>query len=198
MANFEKTKALILRATKYSEADLILQVLTVAGERLSLLARGALKSKKRFGGGVLEPTHYVEISIRRAFSQDRLSILEEATLLEDFKGIRQDYDRLEAAFYVLEVLSKVSQEGDVLSDGLFDLAGNALRSLQEAKDLKIFLLHFGLKILNQQGMLEPENWMQAFLKTPLAHHKALPADLDPQKNLHWNWVENQLKEYLAH
>jgi DNA repair protein RecO (recombination protein O) len=196
MANFEKTKALILRATKYSEADLILQVLTVSGERLSLLARGALKSKKRFGGGVLEPTHYVEISIRRAFTEDRLSILEEATLLEDFKGIRQDYDRLEAAFYVLEVLGKVSQEGDVLSDGLFDLAGNALRSLQEAKDLKIFLLHFGLKILNQQGMLEPENWMQPFLKTPLAHHKSIPGDIDPQKNLHWNWVEDRLREYL--
>jgi DNA repair protein RecO (recombination protein O) len=122
--------------------------------------------------------------------------LEEATLLEDFKGIRQDYDRLEAAFYVLETLSKVSQEGDVLSDGLFDLAGNALRSLQEARDLKIFLLHFGLKILHQQGMLEPENWMQPFLKTPLAHHAALPADLDPQKNPHWNWVEDRLREYL--
>ena len=196
MANFEKTKAIMLRSTKYSESDLILQMLTVSGERLSLLARGALRSKKRFGGGVLEPTHYVEISIRRATSQERLSILEEATLIEDFKKIRQDYDRLEIAFFILETLSRISQEGDSLSDGLFDLAGHALRSLQEAKDLKIFQLHFGLKILHQQGMLEPEAWMQIFFKTPLANHTSLPADIDPNKNLHWAWVESQLREYL--
>lgn len=196
MANFEKTKAIILRATKYSESDLIVQVLTVSGERLSLLARGALRSKKRFGGGVLEPTHYIEISIRRATAQDRLSILEEATLLEDFKKIRQDYDRLEVAFFILETLTRISQEGDSLSDGLFDLAGHALRSLQEAKDLKIFQLHFGLKILHQQGMLEPEPWMQIFFKTPLAQHASLPEGIDPNKIPHWAWVESQLREYL--
>jgi DNA repair protein RecO (recombination protein O) len=196
MANFEKTKAIILRTTKYSEADLIVQVLTVSGERLSLLARGALRSKKRFGGGILEPTHYVEISLRRAFSSERLSVLEEATLLEDFKKLRLDFDRLETAFYVLETLSKVSQEGDSLSDGLFDLAGHSLRSLQEAKDLKIFLLHFGLKILYQQGMLETEAWMNPFLQTPLARHSSLAGLEDPQRDLHWAWVDSRLREYL--
>ncbi len=55
----EKTRLIILRTIKYSEADLIVHGLNTEGARINFMAKSALKSRKRFGGGVLEPTHYM-------------------------------------------------------------------------------------------------------------------------------------------
>ncbi|MEZ0390620.1 MAG: DNA repair protein RecO [Pseudobdellovibrionaceae bacterium] len=192
-----KTRALILRSTKYGEADLILQALTVGGEKISLLARGALKSKRRFSGGVLEPTHFVELQFKRPLQENKIATLEGAHLVNGFDKIRNDYDRVEAAFFVIETLSKASQEGDVHSEGLFNLGGHSLRTLEKAKSLKTFRLHFCLKLLFQQGVLEPESWMNPYLGTSMADHEKIEGLEDPQKDLHLSWAENKLREYLS-
>ncbi|MGZ5278909.1 MAG: DNA repair protein RecO [Pseudobdellovibrionaceae bacterium] len=192
-----KTKALILRATKYGEADLILQTLTSGGEKLSLLARGAVKSKKRFAGGILEPTHFVEVRFKKALHQDRLSTLEEASLINGFENLRKDYDKMEVAFFVLETLSKASQEGDSISEGLFNLGGHSLKALEKVQSLKNFRLHFCLKMLYQQGVLEPESWMTPFLGTSMSEHEKIEDHEDPQTDLHLRWAENKLREYLS-
>ena len=197
MPNSTKSKVLILRATKYGEADLILQALTNGGEKISLLARGALKSKKRFSGGVLEPTHFVEVRYKKPVSDNKIATLEEATLINGFEKLRSSYEKVEAALYVLECLSKVSQEGDAVSDRLFNLAGHSLKSLEKAVDLKLFRVHFCLKLLFQQGVLEPESWMGVYLKSSMAEHEKMEGHEDPQKDLHVYWCESQLKEYLA-
>lgn len=192
-----KTKGLILRATKYGESDLIVSVLTLEGTKISLLARGALRSKKRFAGGVLEPTHFVELQFQKAASENRLSVLTEALLLDGFEGLRKNYDKVETALFVIETLSKVSQEGDIIAEGLFNLAGNSLRALEKTSDLKTFKLHFCLKLLFQQGTLEPENWMGPYLKISMVEHEALKQNADPQRDLHLIWVESRLREYLS-
>lgn len=46
------TEALVLRSVGYGEADLIVTLYTRARGRLVALARGARKSKRRFGGGL--------------------------------------------------------------------------------------------------------------------------------------------------
>jgi DNA repair protein RecO (recombination protein O) len=76
------------------------------------MARGALKSKKRFSGGILEPSHFVQFTYKQSAGENRINTISEATLINDFKKIRQDYDHLEFALHVLECVSKVSQEGD--------------------------------------------------------------------------------------
>lgn len=197
-----KEKALILKCTKYGEADLIVKALTQNGSQVSLLARAALKSKKRFGGGVLEPTHFVELSYsEKAGGGDRLGTLDEASLLDGFEGLRKNYDCLEQALYIVECISKVSQENDAYSVELFNLVGNALRSLaklsESEKTYDRFRLHFCLKLLFQQGVLEPEGWMQAYLKVPLADHPALSQFPDPQIDFHRMWAENKVREYLS-
>jgi len=192
-----KTKALILRSTKYGEADLILQTLTSGGEKLSLLARGAVKSKKRFAGGILEPTHFVEVRFKKALHQDRLSTLEEASLINGFEDLRKDYDKMEVAFFVLETLSKASQEGDSISEGLFNLGGHSLKALEKVQSLKNFRLHFCLKMLYQQGVLEPESWMTPYLGTSMSEHDKIEDHEDPQTDLHLRWAENKLREYLS-
>lgn len=183
---------IIVRKTRYGESDLIIQGLDSTGGKISCIARGAMRSKKRFGGGVLEPIHFVEIQYREK-PQGQLHILEQASVVEDFRGVREDYDKLEVAFFFLSTVSKISQEGDDLSENVFNLLGHALRTLETIKNPQPLRMVFALKLLYSQGVLEIEEWMHAILKQPLLNwDEALP--INPKYE---SWISQVLERYLA-
>lgn len=191
-----KDRFIILKKIKYAEADLIIHGLSPRGEKLGFIARGALKSKKRFGGGVLEPTHFVTFTYKQAGEHGQLNVLQEATLVNDFPGLRTDYDRLETALHILECVSKVSQEGDRDSEFLFNLLGNTLKVLESMPDVLVLKMHFYLKFLLQQGVVNAEPWMAPFLKTNLSDSvKLIPYRQIVDEEMHN--VEQMVKHYLA-
>ncbi|MEN0057360.1 MAG: DNA repair protein RecO [Bdellovibrio sp.] len=192
-----KDRFIILRKIKYSEADLILHALSPLGEKKSFIARGALRSKKRFGGGILEPSHFVNLVYKEATAAGQLSVLQEATLIHDFPGIRTDYDRLELALHILECVSKVSQEGDQNSEFLFNLLGHSLKALELTSDPLVLKMHFYLKFLLQQGVVEAEPWMAPFLRAPLAQSQQLISYRQIVDEELRN-VEAMVRHYLEH
>ncbi len=155
---------IILKKIKYGEADLIIHALGSNGSKSSFMARSALKSKKRFGGGILEPIHYVTLTYRDTAESGKMKSLNEAILIDDFKAIRSDYDKLELALFMINCVSHVSQEGDANSDFLFNLTGHALRAASVTENLNLLKLHFCIKLLYQQGVISMEPWMAPFLK----------------------------------
>ena len=173
MSHEKQDKFIILKKIKYGEADLIIHALGSNGSKYSFMARSALKSKKRFGGGILEPLHYVSLSYKDHADSTKMKTLNEATLIDDFKNIRENYDRLELALFVLNCVSHVSLEGDANSDFLFNLTGNALRAVSQSNELKVLRLHFCLKLLYQQGVISIEPWMSVFLKLNISDTKQL-------------------------
>lgn len=192
----EQDRFIILRKIKYSESDLILHALSPRGEKLSFIARGALKSKKRFGGGVLEPTHFVSFTYKKA-EEGGLHVLQEATLLNEFPGIRKDYDHLELALHVLDCVSKVGQEGDKNSEFLFNLLGNTLKAIEVAEDPLVLKMHFYLKFLLQQGVVNAEPWMAPFLKSNLSDSNKLLSYRQIVDDELYN-VEQMVRHYLEH
>lgn len=163
---------IILRKIKYGEADLILHALSSSGEKKSFLARGALKSKKRFGGGILEPTHHVKFTYSVSPKSD-MHTLKEAQLLQGFEGLRLDYDKLSFALLALEFVAKISLEGDQDSASLYNLLGHLLKSLEKTPDYSILKMQFYIKLMKQQGVLELESWMNPFLQFPLGEFQEL-------------------------
>lgn len=174
--NEKQDRFIILKKIKYGEADLIIQAIGSDGSRSSFIAKSALKSKKRFGGGILEPLHFVNFTYREGANAQQMKTLNEATLIEDFKEIREDYDRLELALFMLNCVSHVSLEGDQNSDFLFNLTGHSLRAASRAENLPVLKLHFCLKFLYQQGVISLETWMMPFLKTNVSDTGLLGAD----------------------
>lgn len=162
------TKIFVLRTIKYKESDLIVHGLTQENGKMTFIARGALRSKKRFGGGVLEPTHHVLVSYTSAHKEGVWPVLLEAQLLHDFKGLRQSYDRLDLALKVLDAITKVSQENDPHSQDLYNLVGHSLQKLELESNLETFKVHFYIRFLLQQGVLNFKSWMQVFVETPMA------------------------------
>jgi DNA repair protein RecO (recombination protein O) len=191
-------KFIILKKMKYGEADLIIHALSSAGAKKSFIARSALKSKKRFGGGVLEPSHYVVLTYKSGKSEDQLNVLNEAVLIDDFKAIRSDFDKLSFALFMLNCAYHVSQEGDFDSHFLFNLIGHSLRQLGTTKNLARFKLHFCLKFLFQQGVISVEDWMTPFLKVNMADSDQLDQieDMTSIVNNFADSMESQVLHYI--
>lgn len=155
-----------------------------------MIARGALKSRKRFGGGLLEPTHYIEGIVRKPRSVDGLAVLEDARLLENFAGLRQDYDRLNLALRFVEMVDRSSPGGEFA--GIFNLLGHALKALASGAPIERIEIQFELKFLRLHGVLENEGWMQAYLS------KAFAEDLPPAplSDLQRNALRERVREYI--
>ena len=62
---FLKDKVIVLKQNKFGESDLIIRTLNTQGALISFIAKGALKSKKRFSGGMLEPTSFIGVEYKK-------------------------------------------------------------------------------------------------------------------------------------
>lgn len=178
--NEKQDRFIILKKIKYGEADLIIQALGSNGSRSSFIAKSALKSKKRFGGGILEPLHFVNLTYKEARDSVQMKTLQEATLIEDFKEIRSSYDKLELALFILKCVSHVSLEGDQHSEFLFNLTGHSLRAVAKTENPDVLKLHFCLKFLYQQGVISIDPWMSVFLKVNISDSAVLSQDSNVQ------------------
>lgn len=164
-----RAKVIVLKTIKHSEADLLIQALDSHGNRIHFLAKGALKSKKRFGGGILEPTHYLDVLYKDVKSQDGdpLHILLEAKVLRDFQRIREDYDRLSLSLSFLNLVNKLTRSGSVGAKEIFDLLGHALSACEVCKDPERLRLQFQAKLLYSQGVLEHIEELAPLISTSL-------------------------------
>ena len=190
-----RERVIVLRLIKHGEPDLVVQTLNRRGARLSFFAKAALKSKKRFGGGVLEPTHYIEVSYKERPNEELHTLLE-AQLVQGFDGLRKDYDRLQTALYFLKITSKLSQDGAVDSNDMFDLLGNALKAAEATSDVRRLRLHFEIKVLGYQGVLPALANSGQWMQKPLKDHGGLEIEKPELRQLEWE-VHHRLESYLA-
>jgi DNA repair protein RecO (recombination protein O) len=192
--SLKKERVIILRLIKHGESDLIVHALNRQGARMGFYAKGGLKSKKRFGGGILEPTHYCEVSYKMKPDIDGspLHTLLEAQLVQGFDHLREDYDRLQVALYFLRVMSKISQEGLVDSKDMFDLLGNSLKAAESSLDVQKLKLHFEIKVLVNQGVLPAEAYNSDWSQLPIKEHSSLDVDRQTEWSIH-----HALEAYLG-
>lgn len=188
-----RDRIIVLKNQPFSESDLIVRGLNTKGCQISFIAKGALKSKKRFTGGVLDPTAYIELEYRPSKS---LHKLQQAWFLEDFSHLRKNYDRLNLALYFLKVIGEISQEGTEDSEELFHLLGNALMEAQESSRLDSLKLFFQIKVLFLQGVLPKELYLPEVLKSTLRKHRDFEMDGEEKKNF-LGKLDRTLKHYLT-
>ena len=189
-----RDKIIVLKKWPFSESDLIVRGLNTKGCQMSFIAKGALKSKKRFGGGVLDPSAYIELEYRP--SKKSLHVLQKAWFLEDFSKLRTDYDRLNLALYFIKVMGEISQEGTEDSEELFHLLGNALKEAENSLVLDSLKIFFQMKVLFLQGVLPAEFSHSEILKSALKSHKQFQMEAE-KKQILSNKLEQTLKHYLS-
>ena len=123
-----KSKGIVLRSIRYSEADRILDLYTRDAGLVSAIAKGIRKTKSRFGAR-LEPLSCVDFV---AYGGRTLDTITQAETLRSFHGVREDLARFQAAAGMVGSVRALSG-GDEADRRVFNLLYNALDTL-EASD----------------------------------------------------------------
>ena len=172
----KRSQIIVLKTFPFSEADLIVKGIDSRGRRMSFIAKGALKSRRAFAGGVLEPCSFIEAEYKP--SKRSLHRLFQAWFLRDFRGLRENYSRLALALRfvaLIESFSTEETEGDS-SKELFHLLGNGLSEAETSPCLENLKLFFYTKLLFLQGALPDPERHRLILSRPLREHKTFMPD----------------------
>jgi DNA repair protein RecO (recombination protein O) len=100
-------RALVLRKTKLGETDTIVTLMASDGHQLRAVAKGLRRPGGRFGAR-LEPFAVVDLLLHSGRSLD---VVTEARTVATHAGLREDLDRSSAASVVVDLLDKISVEG---------------------------------------------------------------------------------------
>lgn len=146
----ETSRALLLRSVDYGESDRIATLFTEDMGRISVLARSARKSWRRFGGA-LEPFSIFEVTFSPG--KGRLYNLEESSLLAANIGLAKDLKRMDAGAFILELVREVVPEREPQRE-IFAIVEETLALLAEASGPAIGLIGTAaeLKILSSAGI----------------------------------------------
>jgi len=148
-------QALVVRMVEFGESDRIVHLLTPTSGRITAIAKGARRSKRRFPGTLdLFNLLAVQIEWPRRASMKRL---EHARLLRYFAGLRVDPRRFALGCWLLEWVGRLAPEDGAGRDveSLFHFAVEALGTIErEVADGRLRTL-LELRALDAVG-LRPE------------------------------------------
>ncbi|MBQ3532879.1 MAG: DNA repair protein RecO [Oscillospiraceae bacterium] len=122
------TSGLVLRETETKETDKILTVLTPDLGKIALIARGARRKNSRIAAAS-QLLAYSELTL---YKRGNWYILDEASTLELFTGVRQDFVLLSLASYFAELTDCLTEEGEDARE-ILPLLLNALYALGTLK-----------------------------------------------------------------
>jgi DNA repair protein RecO (recombination protein O) len=120
-----KTEAIVLRSIRYGEADRILHLYTPGYGRLSAIAKGARRSRSRFGAR-LEPFFHIRAMLHEGRS-DLLTVTGVDTITAH-GGVREHAATLDAAARACDAVSRLFETADPHPE-VFRLLANELALL---------------------------------------------------------------------
>jgi DNA repair protein RecO (recombination protein O) len=151
-----KTEAVVLRSLRFGEADRILHLYTLENGRVGGIAKGARKTKSRFGGR-LEPLSHVELVLH--VGSGELATVTGAALVRSHAAAREHPYRLSVGLIGAEAMLRLFPEQE-RSDRAFTALTRFLDLLDELPmpeggrpELDALGIAFQLKLLWVAGYL---------------------------------------------
>lgn len=141
-----RDEGVVLRTIKLGEADRIATIATRSRGKVRAVVKGVRRTRSRWGAR-LEPLSHVAMLCWSG--RGELDVVNQAELLDSFRHLREDYDRLSTALSMLEAVDHVSQEGHA-NPRLYRMLVGALRTLDE-RGGPLVLPAFYMKLLALEG-----------------------------------------------
>lgn len=104
----EQTRAIVLRRTNYGEADRILRLITSLGQR-TVIAKGVRREKSKLAGGI---ELFAVSDIVITSGRGDMGILTGARLVQFYRHILDDYDRLQFGYEAINAVTRASDTID--------------------------------------------------------------------------------------
>jgi DNA repair protein RecO (recombination protein O) len=138
----------VLRTYKMGEADRIIVLLTEAHGKVRAVAKGVRRTSSKFGAR-LEPLSHVALLMWRG--RGELDIVNQAEVVDHFRPVREDLERMGQGLSMLEAVDQLAQEGHP-DPRLYSMLVGALRALADPTlDPTLVPAAFFLKALVLEG-----------------------------------------------
>jgi len=146
-----RTNAILLSSSPIGESDLLLIFFTEKLGKIKAIAKGALKSQKRFLG-ILLNLNQLEIELLSTHSGELGYLLNLASLVKSRLSLSQNPERLASAYALSELIEKSLPELEP-EPILFELLESGLDGILEARDFEEQIFYYLLRFLEQLGYL---------------------------------------------
>ena len=145
------TEAIILRRSEGGEADRLLTIYTPNYGKIAISARGVRKISSKLAGH-LELFSYTKMQLAKGRTFD---VVTESRMVLPFRRLREDLDRISWAYYVCELLDKMTPDGND-NQPLFRLLRDtmiALDTIDDAARREVAIRFYELHVLILSGYL---------------------------------------------
>lgn len=130
----QKIEGIILVTYPSRESDLVLKVLTLNMGKLTLYARAAKKSKKRFGTSI---DHFEHLNLEyEEQGRSTMLTLKESSTVCSYPKLREDLGRLVCASLLCEVMERIIPENSPEPETIFYLLKSAFEEFEESSEYK--------------------------------------------------------------
>lgn len=178
-----RTEGIILKRTNFSEADKILTIFSKHYGKIKVLAKGVRRINSRRGGNV-ELFNQAVLFLAEGKNFD---ILTEAQVLNSFRGLRSDLQKIGKAYYVCELVDRLCAEGqenrkvyELLVEKLSEISRLPAGRHGQLSD-KINLREFEIELLKLlgfwseelEGKYEPRAYIEELIERKLKSPKFL-------------------------
>jgi DNA repair protein RecO (recombination protein O) len=141
-----RDQGVVLRTIRLGEADRIVTLMTEQHGKVRAVAKGVRRTGSKFGSR-LEP--FSHVALLGWQGRGDLDIINQAEVIDTFRAVREDLDRMTAAMSMLEVVDQVGQERHA-NPRLYAMLVGALGALAE-RDSPMVAAGFFLKVLALEG-----------------------------------------------
>ena len=186
----QKTRAIILHAVKYGDSSLIVQAYTEQWGRVSLLLKGARKSKKSNRAVMFQPLYMLDLDIYYRDNRE-MHWIREAVFSNRVPGIHQDVVKSAQAIFMSEVLLRTIREEEKNPE-LFGFLQQSIQSFDTiVPAIPSFHILFLFRLSRYLGFYPGNNYSanDHFFNTGKGSFLATPEspDLELEKTLGEQW-----------
>ncbi len=146
MTGLYRDNAVVLRSWKLGEADRIVSLMTQQNGKIRCVAKGARKTKSRFGSSV-DPTNHLEVQLYRG--KGDLDTLTQVQSIDRFPTLREDLELFARASSMLEAVELVSQDREP-NEALYTMLARGMHTVASSES-HLVVAGFFLKLLAQEG-----------------------------------------------
>ena len=126
----ERIEGIIIKEKSYSETSKLITLITKEHGVINLLAKGAKTLKSSLRSTTTKLTHgYFNI----IYKENKLSTLKEVDIIEYYKNIKKDINKISYATYILELVEQVIKQTN--NDEIFNNLVYSLKNILELKCL---------------------------------------------------------------
>ncbi len=145
-----KDEAIVLSKRAYGESDRIIRLFTLTSGKISAIAKGASKSRKRFSN-TLEPFNHIRVEYFDKHEKGMVRV-ENADIVETNSGIEASLRRASTASFFTEFTDRLTKERET-NTSLFYTLKEVLRGTKEREFPYADILYYELKMLEILGYM---------------------------------------------